>query len=563
MYNRALIIAATMLLAAVSFRVGTEIVSAQDAVALHGAVTSQAEGQMEGVVVSARKDGAIFTVSVISDSEGQYSFPRTHLEPGQYTLTTRAVGFELEGPMAAEVSAGSAATVDLDLAETDNLAAQLSSAEWMMSVSGTQEQKERFAYQIMSCNYCHTLGRVFTSRHTSETLMRAMQRMVEYYADGTAVSNDNRRGRAARVQEPGREMMEETPDWGAFPWVPRTEIAEFVASNNLSAGRAAHQFELKTLPRVSGKGTRVIITEYDMPTAGTVAHDMDIDSKGIVWYTDESGQILGRFDPKTATFREIAMPPVPEGEMEGTRDVVVDHNDKVWFPLRVPGNHAVMARFDPETEEVELIGDIGGQFVALGGDGFVWAGSNRINPDTLEVEGTYSYRGSDALPPGEHSGYHNVVDSQGNVWVATYRGSGGIIGVDIKTNEVKWVPVPGLKARRGKIDHKTDRYWFAEYLNDKISVYDIRADEVKRWDLGDYYTPYTASTEDKFGRVYAPSNGAERFIRLDPATDEIVEYQWPTEFDTKKIALDPTTDNVVLWMTNKRTARISKVEPLD
>ena len=59
-----------------------------------------------------------------------------------------------------------------------------------------------------------------------------------------------------------------------------------------------------------------------------------------------------------------------------------------------------------------------------------------------EVEGTYSCRGSDALPPGEPSGYHNVADSQGNVWVATYRGSGGIIGVDIKTNEVKWVPVP-------------------------------------------------------------------------------------------------------------------------
>ena len=563
MRERALIIGMTLLVGVASFGVLTENVAAQDAAALTGVVTSQAEGQMEGVVVSARRDGAIFTVSVISDENGRYSFPRPHLEPGHYSLTMRAVGYDLPDTVTAEVTSGNTATADLELVTTENLAAQLSSAEWMMSVNGTQEEKDRFNYQIMSCNYCHTLGRVFRSKHTSESLMRAMQRMVEYYADGTAASNDNRRGRAARVQEPGREMMEETPDWGAFPWVPRTEVAEFVARNNLSGSRMEHAFELKTLPRVSGKGTRVIITEYDMPTAGTVAHDMDIDSKGIIWYTDESGQILGRFDPKTVTFREIPMPPVPEGDMEGTRDVVVDHNDKVWFPMRVPGNHAVMARFDPETEEVDLVEGVGGQFVGLGGDGFVWAGSNRINSETLEVEGTYSYRGSDALPPGQQSGYHNVIDSQGNVWVATYRGSGGIIGIDIKTNEVKWVPVPGLKARRGKIDHETDRYWFSEYLNDKIAMYDIRADEVKRWDVGQYYTPYTASTPDRLGRVYAPSNGAERFIRLDPETDEIVEYQWPTEFDTKKIAMDPTTDNVVVWMANKRTARISKVEPLD
>ena len=32
---------------------------------------------MEGVVVNARRDGANFTVSVVSDAQGKYSFPRT------------------------------------------------------------------------------------------------------------------------------------------------------------------------------------------------------------------------------------------------------------------------------------------------------------------------------------------------------------------------------------------------------------------------------------------------------------------------------------------------------
>src|SRR5687767_14966323 len=74
-------------------------------VALGGMVSSQAEGTMEGVVVNARRDGANFTVSVVSDAQGNYSFPRTHLEPGTYMLTIRAVGYEMTAATPAAVTA--------------------------------------------------------------------------------------------------------------------------------------------------------------------------------------------------------------------------------------------------------------------------------------------------------------------------------------------------------------------------------------------------------------------------------------------------------------------------
>ena len=60
------------------------------AAALSGVVSSQEEGSMEGVVVNARRDGANFTVSVVSDAQGKYSFPRTHLEPGKYVVTMQS-----------------------------------------------------------------------------------------------------------------------------------------------------------------------------------------------------------------------------------------------------------------------------------------------------------------------------------------------------------------------------------------------------------------------------------------------------------------------------------------
>lgn len=544
-------------------------VAAQGAAALAGTVTSRDEGKMEGVVVSARGEGANFTVSVVTDQQGRYSFPRTHLAPGKYAVTMRAIGYDLAKPASANVRAGRTTTANLSLAKTKNLAAQLSSAEWMMSVQGTQKEKDDFTYLTVSCNYCHTLRRVFNSKHTAETLLPAMDRMTRFWADGTAKSDDNTRGRAGLVQSPGRmKAFHDTPNWPTSE-VPRPAMAAFVARNNLSAGRTTHPYELKMLPRAKGKATRVIITEYDMPTAGTVAHDMDVDSKGVVWYTDESDQLLGRFDSKTGTFTEIrepVLPSIPKDNMRGTRDVVIDRDDKVWFPTRVPGNRSPMSRYDPVTNQLTFIEDSSGFFVGVGGDGYVWAGTTRIDPKTLKVEGKYSYEGSPEIPKGANVasyGDQSYYDSKGNLWILSQGGQGGIINIDVKTRAVKYRPVPGMRARRGKVDLKTDRLYFGEYWTDKVSMYDIRADKLERWDVPKYYTPYTVSTADSKGRIYAPASGPERLLRIDPATKEIVEYQWPTELDTKKIAIDPSTDKPVVWFANKRTARISKVEPLD
>ena len=91
-------------------------VAAQSAL-LTGQVTSAEEGNLEGVVVSARKAGSTVTVSVISDAEGKFSFPAAKLEPGPYALKIRAIGYELDGPKTVEV--GSADRAGFDQAAQD------------------------------------------------------------------------------------------------------------------------------------------------------------------------------------------------------------------------------------------------------------------------------------------------------------------------------------------------------------------------------------------------------------------------------------------------------------
>src|SRR5258708_26483294 len=81
--------------------------------ALTGKVTSQAEGAMEGVLVGAKKVGSTITTWVVSNAQGQYSFPSDRVTPGKYTISIRAVGYDL--PKTSADVTSQAANLDLHL----------------------------------------------------------------------------------------------------------------------------------------------------------------------------------------------------------------------------------------------------------------------------------------------------------------------------------------------------------------------------------------------------------------------------------------------------------------
>ena len=98
---------------------------------------------MEGVLVSAKKEGATVTTTVVTNDKGEFSFPAGRLEPGKYTITTRAVGFTLVGPKTVDVGAASA-TAEIKLAKARNIVPQLSNGEWLMSIPGSDQFKASF-----------------------------------------------------------------------------------------------------------------------------------------------------------------------------------------------------------------------------------------------------------------------------------------------------------------------------------------------------------------------------------------------------------------------------------
>ena len=100
---------------------------------------------MEGVLVSAKNANSTITVTVVTDAQGRYRFPTAKLDPGQYSLRIRAVGYDLDAAQTVEVTRGKTATADLKLSSAHDLAAQLSNSEWLMSFPGSEQERSRVA----------------------------------------------------------------------------------------------------------------------------------------------------------------------------------------------------------------------------------------------------------------------------------------------------------------------------------------------------------------------------------------------------------------------------------
>ena len=256
----------------VAFLAGRDL-AAQPSVALSGRVSSTEEGAMEGVVVSAKKAGSTVTISVVSDAQGRFSFPSGKLGSGLYALRIRATGYQLDGPVSADVVLAVTRSVDLKLRKLQDITPQMTNAEWIASFPGTPDQK-KFLY---GCVSCHTLERVAKSKHDAAGFMQVMKRMATY----TNNSHADRPQLRVRARDPMRDFG---PD--------SDKQAAYLAT--LNQGSGAWSYPLKTLPRVKGQGTRVVITEYDLPRK-LMPHDVIVDRDGIVW--------LSQFDARVPSSR--------------------------------------------------------------------------------------------------------------------------------------------------------------------------------------------------------------------------------------------------------------------
>jgi virginiamycin B lyase len=535
---------------------GAGRLAAQAGPALAGKVTAGHEA-LEGVLVSAKKSGSSITVTVVSGKDGRYSFPAARLEPGQYSLRIRAIGYDLDGADQVTVAPDKTATADLGLRKTQDLASQLSNAEWLASMPGTDAQKG----QLLNCVGCHTLDRPLRSKYSADEFLTVILPRMQSYVNQSIPAHPQLR-RAER-------LMEERGD-------QRVQVyrgaAEYLASVNLSS-HPTWDFEWKMLPRPTGAATRVIYTEYDLPRETIEPHDVIVDGSGTVWYSSFGEQNLGRLDPKTGKVSEFAIKEHKPGFPTGLLGLRSDREGNLWF-----GNmyQATIARFDPRTETFKfwpLEGEENFDAAQInmvspqssGVDGKVWsqnngfAGVHRLDIATGKLETFEPFKGA----PGSHNIYDVVPDSNNNVYFTDFR-QRHIGRIDAKTGAVKLyeTPTPNSAPRRGSMDAQ-DRLWFGEYRADRIGMFDTKTEQFREWQVAPKWSaPYDVTT-DKNGEAWTGSMLSDRVTRLNPATGEAINYLLPRSSNIRRVFVDNATTPVTFWAGNNHGASIVKVEPLE
>ncbi|HZO46259.1 MAG TPA: carboxypeptidase regulatory-like domain-containing protein [Xanthobacteraceae bacterium] len=529
---------------------------AQTAPALSGQVTSAQEATMEGVLVNLKREGSTITTTVVTNEQGRYAFPADRVQPGKYTVSIRAVGYILDGPKSVEIPAAGNATADLKLNRARNIHLQLSNAEWMASLPGTDRDKQF----LTGCTGCHTLQRIFSAQHDVDEWIQVFNRMGRYFPGSTPSQPQLLVSGGERSERPRVD-----------PKIAQA-AAQFLVDVSLT-NPEAKEYDFKSLPRPKGRATRVIITEYDLPRKNAYPHDVVVDADGQAWYSDFGSQVMGVLDPKTGKVIDYDIPVVRPEQPKGTLDLQLDRDGNLWIAMMY---QSAIAKMDRQTRKLtvypfpkEWLGFttqasmVAPRFSHV--DGKVWTN----NQETREyyrldlATGKFENTGKAIDKNGRQiSAYGIPTDHDNNLYLLEFGGT-SIGRRDAKTLDVEiWrTPFPNSRPRRGGVDH-LNRLWFAEY-HGGIAMFDPKTNTIKEWMTSTKWDNPYAVMPTRSGEAWTGSMHTDLVTRLFTESGDMVQYLLPRTTNIRRVFVEETGPRPVLWVGSNHGASIVKVEPLD
>jgi streptogramin lyase len=559
MRTKTSLVVAAIVVAVLAMSMSGALHAQASAWALTGRVTSAAEGPMEGVLVSAKRPESTITVTVVSDQQGRYRFPAGSLEPGHYTLKIRAAGYDLAGPASALVAAQQTHGADLRLTKTKNLAAQLTDAEWLMSMPGSYDQKR----DLNNCDDCHSLSRIVHSTFTADQFQHIiLPRMTHYYTNNTSPEHPQRK--------PGPVYTPSDTDLALS-----RPMAEYLARINLSSG-PKWSYALKTMPRPKGRATHVLITEYDLPRRDIAPHDVIVTKRGEVYFSSFYEQSIGQLDPKTGAVTLYPTPVLKPGFPTGGLDLELDpQTGDLWLAMMHQGG---ILKFDPTTKAMqtwsipaEYQNDVTQQaFVTVPSpvDGKLWIKDSarrtvyRLDPAT----GKFESFGPVKAPDGHTiSAYGIDADLENDVVGLDFSGhlnGNYLFMIDAKTTAISTYALPTYQSRprRGRFDPQ-DRLWFGEFDGNNIGMFDARTKESREWPMPDAFMfPYDA-VPDRTGKIWTGGMMTDHVVQLDPVTGKTISYLLPRSTNIRRVFIDNSTNPVTLWVGSNHGGSIVRLQP--
>jgi streptogramin lyase len=526
--------------------------------ALTGTVSSAEEGKMEGVVVSAKRPGSTIMVSVSTNAQGQYSFPRDRLAPGAYDITMRAVAYTLK-PTTATIESDGSTQLDLNLAKAapNVLALQMSNAELMQSAPGTPAQK----MELLECLDCHGLQRPFFSKDKADEMAITVQRMRAH--------TPNASPNFPFFFQDASEILKGPPTKA------QADLGAYIASINLSSGET-WPYRLQTQPRPTGKSTQAIITTYDLPDEAA-PHDTLLDKEGNVWFSDFQHHFISKLDPKTGKVTRYPVPISKPGFPTGGLMVTMDKDGNIWEAMM---GQAQIAMLDTKNEKVSVYlapvnfnkGDT--RFTMIDAlhsnvDGKLWTKANGDANRLYQFDLTTKQFTEFLPPPGMRTlaGYGLVTDLNNDVYsLDNNPNQRRIWSTSAKTGKPTFADLPpGIGgARRGHIDSQ-NRLWFSQFHANRYGMYDPKSGKVTAWDVPVAFAGAYDVGFDDVKYAWGADMSTDLVQRLNVETGEWSSYLLPTSINTRHIDVQKSSDPNVLssmWTEGQQTSKIVHIEPL-
>src|SRR5215470_18746191 len=347
---------------------------------LTGSITSASGQKLEGVQVSAKKEGSTITTSVYTDLSGEYFFPA--MADGKYRMWAQALGFETSK---GQVELTATKHQDFQLAAITDPEQKIKQMPSEMLAAALPDETEADAQMKRifhnQCTGCHTPGYPLQFKFDEAgwnkviNLMKVIPALPGPNAKVNAIIQYNQK--------------------------------ELVAYLTRARGPGETSMKFKDRPRPTGEAARVMWTTYDLPLnpdvgigtqtkynpndgsdwnlgttsrIGQLPHDGGMGLDGNLYYTvnaPNKGVTIGKVDSQTGEVKYLKVT-ANNGNAATAHGIVRDAEGNFWFDVN-PGRRS-LGKLDVKTEKITVyqtpqnMSPLGGAVTMdVDGKGKVWA----------------------------------------------------------------------------------------------------------------------------------------------------------------------------------------------
>ncbi len=564
--NRSMHMRSTVFIVPVLFAVwgvlGAMSASAADPVSIRGKVMDKS-GPLEGAYIGAHGDGKTFTTYVMTDHTGQFTF--RGLAPGSYAIFTKIPGFRKVVKDRITVQQGKEAKADFQVEpETDfmTLVGQASNSELLESLPLSKAQVN--ALDSRCSGRCHGASYYLTARFTAKDWMLIVSKMESI----TTVADMNPPiTRPERAAEPPRRGSNTGTDDEVYSTSGERgsirDDAHIVEYLTKISGPDSKGFPIKFQPRATGKFTRAVVTEYQVPRPGAYAHDVLLDPRGgYAWYNDWRTNAVGSVNMKTGEIKEY---PVPgrEDRPGGFHSQRWDQFGNLWLGQLWSGR---IIRFDVKSGKTTGGWGVPQEWARTGTivvcqnlthpDGPVWTQDALIgtqwtfNPETEKFTVVKNAR-------------WNVCDKSGNLY--------GFIkpGVIRKTEPglQKYTeyptPTPNALANENRLNVDSDgNIWYGDWESRHIGMLDTHAGKITEFLIPTPWSLAYNAIGDGVHKVgWTVPHMSDRMVKADVKTGEVVEFPLPSRgYQIRNLDMEMSANPPAVWFINQRDGSIVRFQ---